>query len=143
MQLVRTMGSSECVSLSPIWSIGQLLAWVVLIVILFPGVVLAAEWSDGEKALVGTFVVGQVVNYSQTMNTLRDDDWHELNPVIDSIYDEYGRGGIIAWKVGTTAALVYAADRLPKYRRLILAVSNTIVWSVVGHDVYVGVGFSW
>ena len=101
------------------------------------------DWSASEKALAGTFTLGQVINYSQTMNTLRDDDWHELNPVIDAVYDEWGREGVVAWKVGTTAAMLYMADKLPKYRKTILWVSNTVVWSVVGHDVYVGVGFSW
>jgi hypothetical protein len=90
-----------------------------------------------------SFTAGQVVNYGQVVYVEEKDSWHELNPLVDSVYDNYGRSGLIMYKTASTGILYYAAHKLPKYRTTILTIANVIVWGFVAHDMYVGVGWRW
>ena len=98
-------------------------------------------WTKTELVMAGAFAVGQVANYGQVVSVEEKDGWRELNPFVDGIYNEFGRSGLIAYKVLGTGLLFYAADRLPKYRPYILGAANVIVWGFVAHDAWVGVGW--
>lgn len=100
-----------------------------------------AGWSRTDKAMMGSFVAGQAINYGQVVYVCERDDWHELNPMVDEIWDKSGKIGILSYKLVSTGLVYLAADRLPKYRTEILGASNVIVWSVVSHDLAVGVGW--
>jgi len=103
-----------------------------------------AHWDKSDKALGATFVAGQALNYSQTMYVCTEDDWREINPVMNAVYGQGGRAGVVAWKAGTTALILAVADMLDADRRkMLLSISNAVVWSFVAHDAFVGVGFSW
>ena len=98
-----------------------------------------ATWTKNEKMLAGTFVAGQVVNYSQTRYVMTHDEWYEINPMLS---DNMGRSQLLAWKGATTVIILTLADQIPEWRKTILYLSTFIVLGIVAHDLYSGVGFT-
>lgn len=107
-------------------------------ILLLPTSLLAGEkWDTTEKALVGSFIAGQIINYGQVNKTLNDPYWSEINPLMPA----ENTAELLVWKTGTTAALIFLADRFPIYRKALLVGASIVVWGFVAHDVSVGVGF--
>jgi hypothetical protein len=114
---------------------------VFVVVLWLPAVGIAQQWDTQEKILAGAFIAGQFVNYGQAKWTLTEPGWHEINPIVDHIWDHGGTKGLVAWKVGSTALLLGLADLLPGWRKYILWFGNIGVWGMVTHDKIVGVGW--
>ncbi len=100
------------------------------------------KWDKKEKALYGAFIAGQIINYAQANYVLAHPDWYEINPVLDFVYNQGGELGLLAWKAGSSALVGLITDRVShKWRKRILVGVNTVVWGLIGHDLYFGVGF--
>jgi len=95
------------------------------------------KWDTKEKVLMGSFIMGQIINYGQVNYTLSDPYWEELNLLI---VDERS---LIAVKLLGTGMIYYISHSLPhKWRKIVLMISNIVVWGCVIHDYHVGVKFS-
>ena len=99
-------------------------------------------WTKNEKAMAGTFIAGQVINYFQIEYAFNNPGWYEKSWHIRKIHNEFRMEGVAIWKAGTTAIILTAANNLPKWRKKILGGANIVVWPLVIHDSIKGVGFS-
>ena len=93
----------------------------------------SASWSTGDGLLLGSFITAQGVDTAQTVEILNNPDYYERNPLIAN------EAALIALKVGSTATVVYLADKYPDFRTPILIIGNIIVWGIVGYNHSIGV----
>lgn len=115
----------------------------VLVLLLFPVFAYAEQekWDNQEKALGGSFIAGQVINYGQTRWVQEHDDWHEINSVLKHVVKDSGTK-LVAWKALTTGSVLVGSHYLNhEWRKRVLWASNIVVFGFVGHDLVVGVGW--
>ena len=101
----------------------------------------AEQWSKTDLALAGAFIVGQAINYAQTNEVLNNPhQWYEMNPLMPA----RNTGELIAWKLGSSLALLGVAHFLPSHwRKWLLVSGNIVVWGFIAHDYGAGVSFKW
>jgi VanZ family protein len=112
--------------------------FISIVMLLYCSVSYAEDWNKSDKILLESFVIGQVINYSQ-INSGYSRNWNEINPIVDKITHQ-GKY-LKEYKLGSTILVGLMANYIPKYRKSILILSNTLVWACVGNDIRVGVGF--
>lgn len=100
-------------------------------------------WTKGDMGLMGTFAIGQALNTAQINDIYHrlDEEYYEINPMIDDIYDEFGMEGVIAWKAIGTALVGTLAHYCMDWRDRILKISHMIIWGLVSHDYVLGLRF--
>ena len=114
---------------------------IILSILLITTMASAADkWDKVDLALAGTFLVGQAINYAHINETINNDYWYEINPLMPA----RSTGELIAWKVGSSLLTFGVAHFLPsKWRKGLLGSANIIVWGFVAHDYSVGVSMKW
>ena len=113
-----------------------IIRWLLILVVLsLTSCTTCSTWKPKDKALAGTFMAGQFVNYGQINNP----GWNEINPILEGA----GKTRVLAWKVASTGIMLKVADAFPEYRTSILIICNTVLWSLVSHDLIAGVGWQW
>jgi len=101
----------------------------------------ATKWDTSEKTLAGAFILGQAINAGQmiALREKKEEGWHEINGFVRHVD---GRAQTYIWKGITTTGVILLADQLShKWRKRLLWTSNSLIFGLIAHDVYVGVGF--
>ena len=100
----------------------------------------ADKWDHVDLVFAGTFVLGQAINYAHINETVNNEYWHEINPLMPA----KNTTELIAWKTGSTLLILGIAHILPsKWRKALLGSANAVVWGFVIHDFGVGVSMRW
>jgi hypothetical protein len=74
--------------------------------------------------LYGSFVAFQALDFDSTRRAIRSGAGREANPLLGSIANS--SAGLAAVKVGTTAVVIYASERLRRNRHPVAAVALMI-----------------
>lgn len=98
-------------------------------------------WNKTDKVLYGTGLVFQTIDLLQTNYIYSHSEYHEINPVIDTVVDMAGTKALPLYFL-STALLKYAvADMLEgSYRTTWLATTTAISVGLVYHNNSIGLG---
>ena len=101
------------------------------------------DWDKTEKALFTSSCVFRTIDMLQTNDIYHHDEYHEINPFIDSGVDKFGTKFIPVWFVtmGLTEYLI--VDALPhKYRKVVLGVTNAVSLGLIYNNNRIGLGLN-
>ena len=102
-----------------------------------------SDWDKTEKALFASSCVFRTIDMLQTNDIYHHDEYHEINPLIDSGVDKFGTKFIPVWFVtmGLTEYLI--VDALPhKYRKVVLGVTNAVSLGLIYNNNRIGLGLN-
>ena len=107
---------------------------MVLLLFLCPSLK-AESWKTEDKVLLGTYLVGEVLDGLQTQEVLRNPKYREINPLVKTDRD------IIIVGVVDTVILIWIANHFERSRTKILIGMNIVKWSIVGRAFSIGIRF--
>ena len=100
-------------------------------------------WDKTDKALFATGLVFQTVDMLQTNDIYHDDDYHEVNPIIDAVVDAGGTKVLPLYFLSTAFIKYAVADNLSgEYRKAFLATTTAISVGLVVHNNSIGLGLN-
>jgi len=105
------------------------------LILLLSQPVIADEWAPTDKYLAGAFVSLVVVDIAQSVEAA-EQHYDDLNPLIG---DDPSKTRVVTYLVGATALTLFAADKLPEYRRFILTSGIMVEVFCINHNYKVGI----
>ena len=109
---------------------------LIFILLLLPSLSYGGEWDKTEKALYGSFLILESVDYLQTKEILNpNDNIIEKNPLIN-------KKNVTPYFIGCSLLGYVIADRLDhKKRKIFLMLANTLELGMVAHNYKLGIRF--
>lgn len=97
------------------------------------------DWDRTDQALYASFITLSAVEALQSRYVYENDEYYELNPIINTWLDS--KDGSTIYFIGAGIAAGVIADKLPaRYRTPFLTGLNAIEVGLVGHNINVGIG---
>lgn len=112
-------------------------------------------WDKTEKIMLTGFWALHGVDYLQTATFLDSDEFCELNPAIEAVYDEWGQAGLAVYFLAIGGFTSAFADWLPATprkvlfipisnpRKAFLFVMDNVKLICIANNVAVGVRIDW
>jgi hypothetical protein len=102
-------------------------------------------WTKEQKVMAGVYSALHVIDWMQTNDIYnrRDENYWEINPVVDWAHDQAGDLGVATYFAGSLAVTMGIAHILPsKYRTVWLTASNVVKIGCVGNNLSIGLNLS-
>ena len=96
-------------------------------------------WSMQDKALFSAYTVGNIIDIGQTRAVLSDDEYYEINPLLDGLNKDQAT----AVMLGTNLGLYFLSDYFEEWRTYILLGAVGVKWGLVIHNNKIGVEMEW